>query len=132
MTSLEEIGSRLRLERIRIGLNQEELADKTAVHVNSVRKWEQGKNACNVTYLLILKDFGFDLGFVLNGRRGDGSLNPSAEMMIDMMSRISERERSAVMNLLATLSGATYDLEKIELNQSLHESPQNFRSRPKD
>lgn len=33
----------IKSERVRIGLSQDVLADKLGVHVNSVRKWENGE-----------------------------------------------------------------------------------------
>lgn len=44
-------GSRLREQREILGFSQELLAEKVNVHVNTIRRWEQGKQVPDITKL---------------------------------------------------------------------------------
>ncbi len=49
-------GSRLRQQRVLLHLSQENVADKINVHVNTIRRWEQGKQAPDAIMLNFLAE----------------------------------------------------------------------------
>jgi transcriptional regulator with XRE-family HTH domain len=66
-----DIGGRLRRERIRLGLTQDELSDHFGVHKSTVYLWERGDGTPSSAHLSILHRLGGDVYYVLRGRRQD-------------------------------------------------------------
>lgn len=63
-------GARLREERKRLGINtQDELAEIIGLAKNSVNRFESKNHALNTDHLDKLEDYGFDISFILWGRR---------------------------------------------------------------
>ena len=108
---LQEIGARLRSERIRLGHKQGELAELAGVHTNSISHYEGGDRPMNVAFLLVLRDLGIDIGYVVTGRRDDGSLGLTDKQLIEMFGLLSMREKEAVMSLLFHLTGRVVDAD---------------------
>jgi transcriptional regulator with XRE-family HTH domain len=104
---LAVIGNRLREERIRLFKTQEALADASGAARNSIKNYESGDTPINVALLLVLQDIGFDIGYVVTGRRSDGELGFGDSEILRLMSLLSHREREGVMALLFHLSGET-------------------------
>ena len=124
------IGQRLREERVRLGLNQEDFAEKSGIHKNSLRHYEQGERSPTLALVLIFQDVGVDIGYVLTGRRSDGSLGFSEQHHLDMLAKLSMREREGVFSLVAILAGETVSLEEINLaniGQTFHSKRRDFR-----
>lgn len=68
--SLEKtLGERLREERDRLGINQNELADIGGVKRNSQGNYERGRQNPDTAYLLAVAKVGVDVMYVLFGRR---------------------------------------------------------------
>lgn len=70
---MKEITQRLREERKRLGLTQEELAIIGGVKVNAQSIYERGVRVPNVIYLANIAKAGVDVLYVVTGR-----LTPSA------------------------------------------------------
>jgi transcriptional regulator with XRE-family HTH domain len=66
---MDEIGRRLREERIRLGYNQTDFAAVGGVLVNAQGKYERGQRSPNALYLARVADIEVDLVYVLTGRR---------------------------------------------------------------
>ena len=49
-----DIGRAIKVERTRVGLNQEQLAEKVEVHMMTVSRWENGKSDPGYTDLVRL------------------------------------------------------------------------------
>lgn len=110
MAVLEIIGSRIRDERLRLGLGLAEFSEKAGVHKNSQSAYEAGRTNCNAVYLAILGDLGVDLSYVFTGHRSDGTLGFQEQMLLDMFGALSLREREAIMSAVMVLSGNVVDL----------------------
>lgn len=110
MGLLTAIGSRLREERLRMLLTLDDLAEKSGAHKNSLGNYENGKSPINVAMLLILERLGFDIGYVITGRRNDDDLGFGDTELLRLFGMLSHREREAVMALLGHLSGQTVSL----------------------
>lgn len=70
---MQSIGPRLRSERKRIGLSQQELADKTGVHRQTQVNYERDRRTPPDDYLDAAKNLGIDTTFVMTGLRVDAS-----------------------------------------------------------
>jgi transcriptional regulator with XRE-family HTH domain len=64
----KEIGSRVRMRRISIGMSQEKLGDMLGLTFQQVQKYEKGTNRISVGRLVdIAKILGVDIHFFFNG-----------------------------------------------------------------
>jgi transcriptional regulator with XRE-family HTH domain len=64
----KEIGSRVRMRRISIGMSQEKLGDMLGLTFQQVQKYEKGMNRISVGRLVeIAKILGVDIHFFFNG-----------------------------------------------------------------
>jgi transcriptional regulator with XRE-family HTH domain len=102
---------RLREERIGQGQSQEEFARWGKVSKNSQFAYENAKTPPTVEYLFELLTWGVDIGYLISGRRETGDLGQRDKWLIESFDALSQRERDAVMQLMATLSGRTVALE---------------------
>ncbi|WP_414016424.1 helix-turn-helix domain-containing protein [Burkholderia stagnalis] len=66
---MAHIGSRLRDERLRIGLSQDEFATVGGVARRSQSAYESDERAPDAAYLLAVREIGVDIGYVLTGER---------------------------------------------------------------
>lgn len=66
---MSHIGSRLREERLRIGLSQDEFAAVGGVTRRSQSAYESDDRAPDTTYLLAVRTIGADICYVLTGER---------------------------------------------------------------
>lgn len=62
-------GQRLKEERIKNQLSQEDLADKLDVKKNTVWNWENEKSYPNALQIMDFLDFGFDVQYILTGKK---------------------------------------------------------------
>ena len=60
-------GARLKAERQRLGLTQQELADTLGIHVNSQSAYETGGNSPTADYLEQIIAKGFNVNFLFHG-----------------------------------------------------------------
>lgn len=64
----KEIGSRVRMRRVSIGMSQEKLGDMLGLTFQQVQKYEKGTNRISVSRLVdIAKILGVDIHFFFNG-----------------------------------------------------------------
>lgn len=66
---LAEIGKRIELERVRLGLKSSEICTQLDIHANTYRNYELGKRDMPVSLLAKLWDVGFDVMYVLIGQK---------------------------------------------------------------
>ncbi|MFC4519068.1 helix-turn-helix domain-containing protein [Cupriavidus pinatubonensis] len=69
---MSTVGERLRLERQRLNLSQEELGSRGGVRKQAQLNYEKGERAPDTTYLLAVAEAGVDVVFVLTGRKAEG------------------------------------------------------------
>jgi transcriptional regulator with XRE-family HTH domain len=103
---LAAIGDRLRLERLRLGKNIDEMAEITGAHRNSIANYEKAERQPNTAFLLILRDIGVDIAYVLTGERADSSLSAEHTNLIDMFDQLSSREKNGIMAMIMHLTGS--------------------------
>lgn len=69
-----EVGARLAAERKRLGLNQEQLAERCGVSKTSQVNYETGKRSPDIPYLTLAMQLGVDVMYVI---AGGGQRDPS-------------------------------------------------------
>jgi hypothetical protein len=83
-----------------------------------------------VPVLLILDDIGVDILYVLTGRRSEIGRGFVDQNMLNMIAKLSEREREAVFGLVATLAGDIvdlHDLNRANIAATFHSKGRDFR-----
>lgn len=69
------LGSRLKEERLKNQITQEDLAERLGVKKNTVWNWENEKSYPNALQIMDFLDYGFDIQYILTGSRGEVSNN---------------------------------------------------------
>lgn len=67
---MQTMGARLRGERFRLGLSQEEFAAFGQLKRRTVGYYESGRRSPDADFLVKLHDIGVDVGYVLIGKSG--------------------------------------------------------------
>lgn len=99
---MEEVGRRLRAERERSGLLQQEMALVGGVTVVSQRNYESGRRAPDAEYLARIAAKGVDVLYVLTGERPVGERLPERERDLVLLFReASEELRAAAIRMLS-------------------------------
>lgn len=90
---------------MKIGLRQEDFAKLGGAALNSQSRYEQGDGWPKLEYLLKLEEHGVDVGYVVTGRRDDGSLGYEDSQLLEMFGKLTDVEREAVMTMVCILTG---------------------------
>jgi len=67
----EELASRLKKERERLGLSQAEFAKRLGIHRNTLVRYENGTREPDSGFIVRAGDAGVDVGYMLSGRKSD-------------------------------------------------------------
>lgn len=89
------IHERLKEERLRLGLSQEEFANRAGVSKRAQANYEKGERSPQADYLVALDSAGVDTHYVLTGRRRDGD-TPGTPVDTALMAQIAERLEAMV------------------------------------
>jgi transcriptional regulator with XRE-family HTH domain len=104
---LGHFSKRLREERNRLGLSQDEFAKKADVTKNTQLAYEQGVRPPDVLYLYRIADAGVDL-FYLLGRDGDwAKLAPEIAELIRAFRVLTPTHQALVMGMIVLLGGTS-------------------------
>lgn len=90
---LEELTRRVRQRRLNLNLTQEQVANQSGLHKQTIKNFESGKNASLLTFIQILRVFG-DLES-LNQFLPDPGISPIQLLKL----KGKERERASGANL---------------------------------
>jgi transcriptional regulator with XRE-family HTH domain len=110
---MKELGPRLREERKRLGLSQQEFGAVGGVEANAQGKYENGERIPRSDYLAALGKKGVDVMYVLSGKRTPISTDTlsEAERAIIMHYRVlSEDDKDAISQLATSLSECATEL----------------------
>lgn len=103
----QETGDRLRLERERLELGQQAVADACGVTMRTQRNYESGLREPDAAYLRLAAALGIDVTFVLLGITGDAArrlnLHQLAIEIVSMHEDDFEKIRSGTKSLLRLL-----------------------------
>lgn len=100
-------GERLRGERERLGLNQEELGQIGGVNRNSQGKYEKGERNPDSVYLAAIASAGVDVLYVLAGTRTSRpveGLSVTEEKVLDDYRSLPEEDQAFVRRLTNALA----------------------------
>lgn len=104
---LGQFSNRLREERNRLGLSQDEFAKKANVTKNTQLAYEQGTRPPDVLYLYRIADAGVDL-FYLLGREGDwAKLAPEIAELIRSFRTLGSAQQALIMGIIVLLAGTS-------------------------
>lgn len=108
-------------------LNQAEFAELGGVKRNSQVAYENGRTATPADYLLRLGEAGIDIGFVLTGRREDGSLGLMETRLIENFQAMTDQQRHALLLISDALIGRT-PAERPPAPPTLHSGTSSYRA----
>lgn len=101
------IGARLRAERERIGLRQDELAGRIGKARNTISAWENDEQSPNALLLLDMSGLGIDVLYVLTGQRGVdtvGMLSAEESALVDNYRHASPQAQAGLRAVGAALA----------------------------
>uniref|UniRef100_A0A7C1WUF6 Helix-turn-helix domain-containing protein n=1 Tax=Pseudomonas graminis TaxID=158627 RepID=A0A7C1WUF6_9PSED len=104
---MKDLGSRLKEERKRLGLSQQDFGSIGGVEANAQGKYESGERIPRSDYLAALGKKGIDVMYVLSGERtpiATDTLNEAERAVITHYRALSEDDREAISQLATSLS----------------------------
>lgn len=129
VADLSAFAARLREERLRKALNQQDFAALGGVKRTSQIQYEAAKGAPGVDYLYRLAAHGVDVGYVVTGVRDDGSLGLWESQLLDRFRILTEDQRAALVAFLDTLgSRPSPGLPRRPTAHSLHAPATDYRA----
>lgn len=103
------LGDRLREERDRLSLTQDELGQIGGVNRNSQGKYEKGERNPDSAYLEAVAVAGVDVLYVLTGKRQPieaTALTPEEQEVVTYFRGLSEKSKDASLRMLFGLAAA--------------------------
>ena len=104
-----KIGDRLRLERLRLGLNQADFAALAGVTKTSQFNYEKGERSPDANYLAALQPHGVDIHFVVTGEAlpvAESALSSLETELLGYFRGMSEGSREAVRRMAFAMAVA--------------------------
>ncbi|QNM96409.1 helix-turn-helix domain-containing protein [Chitinimonas koreensis] len=98
------IGQRLQTERLRMNMTQRQTAEVIGRSLLTYGKYELGETSPNADALHILHTKGFDVFFIVTGKKSKDELPDDQAALLHCWLRLDERGRAAVKQLAQTLS----------------------------
>ena len=100
------IGERLREERERLGLNQEELGQRGGVNRNTQGKYEKSERSPDAAYLAAVAECGVDVLYVVTGARQMrlDAMTTEGARLLELMSRIDEADQAILLRTAAAFA----------------------------
>lgn len=105
--SRTSIGDRLRAERERLSLTQEQFAEIGGASKRAQAGWEKGEQVPNAEFLASVAAAGVDVLFVITGQRtprAADALAPDEAALIDNYKHADEEGRDAARRVLSSLA----------------------------
>jgi transcriptional regulator with XRE-family HTH domain len=103
---METIAARLKEERSRLGMNQEEFAGLAGLNRTAQVRYEKGERHPDAKYLEAVAAAGVDAQFVITGVRG-GSMDAAEAELLARFRGASKELRAAALAVLAAAPAAT-------------------------
>lgn len=97
---MTDIGTRLRDERIRLGLSQTEFGTYGGVRKNTQSKYESNERAPDALYLANVAKHGVDVQYVITGVKKAEADDDVAELLVKWTS-LTNPQRLLVLQLLS-------------------------------
>lgn len=119
------IGSRLKEERIRLGITQESLAEFADTTKKTVIDYEKGNTVPKADFLAKVAELGGDVAFIVAGYRAVAEplaayeLRPDQKALLDHFEHCSEEDKNAVMRM-AFLASKEVEIETQQTRSIKH------------
>lgn len=101
---LSGIGLRLVEERRKLGITQRKLAAELGVTPPTQISYEQGLTSPNSGYLLLLDQLGFDIFYVLTGRRIAPAKSQDEQSLLALYRALDARGKAAAIGAMSGLA----------------------------
>jgi transcriptional regulator with XRE-family HTH domain len=104
---MKDLGTRLKEERKRMGLSQQEFGTIGGVEANAQGKYENGERIPRSDYLAALGKKGVDVLYVITGERTPmtvDALNEAERAIITHYRALNEEDQEAISQLATSLS----------------------------
>ncbi|WP_296250342.1 helix-turn-helix domain-containing protein [Pseudomonas sp. UBA4194] len=110
------LGERLREERERLSLNQNEMADAGGVKRNSQGNYERGRQNPDTAYLLAIAAAGADVNYILFGQRDvcAGELLVDEAKILELYRSLSESDKFMVTRMASSLNAFKARLDEVD------------------
>lgn len=89
-------------ERNRLNLKAKDVAEFVGVAIPTQSNYENGKRSPDAVYLARLTELGFDINYVLTGKRESLSLTTQEKMLIELFRQASETVQRHILAGLLT------------------------------
>jgi transcriptional regulator with XRE-family HTH domain len=109
---MKDLGTRLKEERKRLGLSQQDFGAIGGVEANAQGKYESGERIPRSDYLAALGKKGVDVLYVLSGKRtplSADTLNEAEQAIITHYRALSGDDQEAISQLANSLSECATD-----------------------
>ncbi len=106
ISQMEEIGARLKEERIRLGMNQDEMAALAGMKRMAQLRYEKGERSPDGLFLAAAAKGGVDVQYVITGVR-QGSMDAAEADLLTRYRAASKELRAAAVAVLGTAPAAT-------------------------
>lgn len=93
------MGDRLRDERLRINLQQNDLADQCDVSRRTFSAWEKGESTPSAEALAVMAGYGADVLYIVTGQRSvemESNLAPSERELVTAWRNANAKGRTAL------------------------------------
>jgi transcriptional regulator with XRE-family HTH domain len=103
------IGERLREQREKLGLNQEELGQLGGVNRNTQGKYEKGERSPDSDYLSAVASAGLDVLYVLTGEHKPVSpewISSDVTQMLELSQRIDKADFAVLIRMMKAFANA--------------------------
>lgn len=101
------ICDRLKEERVRLGLNQGDLAKLAGVSKTSQFNYEKGDRSPDADYLARLLEAGLDVLYIVSGTRTRYAeeLSEAEALLVERYRAVNQKDRQAVEHILSVMAG---------------------------
>lgn len=99
---MDSFGERLRSERERLGLTQDEFSEKGGVKKRAQINYEKGERSPDSEYLAAITGIGVDIVYVITGVRATPAataLSPRAAALVDNFEHMADEDKRALERL---------------------------------
>ena len=106
---LAAFGQRVKEERSRLQLKQTDLARFVHSSRTSQSAWESGQRFPNLTVLLAWQEMGFDVSYLITGRRLNHVMTTEEQRIVDVWQQANSEMRTALSAVVHLISGDQSD-----------------------
>ncbi|MBD1590307.1 helix-turn-helix domain-containing protein [Pseudomonas typographi] len=101
---MTSFGTRLKKERMRLGLSQKQLAELAGIQTNAQGHYERDNRSPTVRYLHAIESHGVDITYVLSGKLVAHGITEDEHSAILCRRALPERGRKLIDEMLSMLT----------------------------